>query len=194
MFDREFDYLYLVESDLYHRDLSSLAACEAFLASEPRASGVRTQEFSVRWRWRYSKRLRSLPFHVVRSQVSLTNAVTGEKAWFRRVERMDEVFLSNLHPKLPALNRIAVMDEVFASLANKPNFTETDFFRLMMERHPLIGVYDGGLFHSLISFDDRRDAIMASYTDPAELERLGYQVTRSAQIDTAHAAVNIVCR
>lgn len=191
LFDRDFANLYLVESDLYHDDLNALAKCEAFLANEPRASGVRTQEFSVRWRWRFNKSLRRLPMHVSRSQVSLVNAVTGEKAWFRPVDGAGGIYLSNLHPKLPALNRMSTVEKVFSSLAAMPDFTELDFFRLMMSHQPLIGVFDGGLFHSLVSFEDQHTVVMSSYADSAKMNRLGYLPTRASRISPVQADITI---
>lgn len=177
------DYLYIVESELYHRDLAPLGECERFLAAEPRASGVRTQEFSVRARWRYDKRLRFLPFHVERSHVSLANAVTGEKAWFKAAVGFEGLYLSNLHPKLPALNRISALEAVFENLARRDVFTEQDFFAEMMRLHPLIGVLDGGLFHALFrDWSDRARAVSGSHTPAAELTRLGYLPTRTARI------------
>ncbi len=175
-------YLYIVESDLTHSSLEPLGDCERFLSQEPRAACVRTQEFSVRWRLRFEKRLRLLPFHVERSAISLANAVTGERAWFRRAEGFEGIYLSNLHAKLPALNRLDALERVFARLADADEFTEGDFFREMMRLYPLIGVFDGGLYHSLVSWSDKKDIVTGSWAHPDELRRLGYQATRTARI------------
>lgn len=192
LFGRPFDYLYIVESDLVHWDLVPLGVCERFLESEPRASCVRTQEFSVRWRWRFDKRWQRLPFHVMRSQIILKNAVTEEKAWFRPAAGVEGVYLSNLHAKLPALNRLDALDEVFGELSEMASFTESDFFRLMMKRHPYSGVYDGGLFRSEVSWADRDRFVMASYTDERQLARLGYQPTRAARIERASTGISVM--
>ena len=191
LFGRLFDYLYIVESDLVHWNLVPLGVCERFLESEPRASCVRTQEFSVRWRWRFDKRWQRLPFHVLRSQIMLRNAVTDEKAWFRRAAGVEGVYVSNLHPKLPALNRLDTLDRVFGQLGEMASFTEKDFFRLMMTHHPYSGVYDGGLFCSAVSWADRNRFVMASYTDEGRLARLGYQPTRAAHIERAPAGISV---
>jgi hypothetical protein len=186
--DAAVEYLYIVESDLWHSDLRPLTAAEAFLAATPSASCVRTQEFSVRSRWRFDKRLRRLPFHVVRSQVSLENGVTGERAWFRR-STVPGIYRSNLHAKLPALNRLSALDRVFDQLGQLRDFTEADFFRLTMADYPEIGVLDGGLFHSLISWDDRHTVISGSYGSPSALSALGYQPTRRARITSLEGLV-----
>jgi len=183
LFDRRFKYLYIVESDHYHRDLALLAECEAFLDAEPRASGVRTQEFSVRWRWRYNKRLRGLPFYNSRSAVQMHNAVTGEPAWFRKVPQRTHIYLSNLHTRLPELNRLAALDRTFEQLSAMTKFTETDYFRLMMEDHPLVGVYDGGLYYPL-STPLTPQIISGSFSKVEKLRSIGYETTRTDRIDT----------
>lgn len=181
IFGRDFKYIYLVESDLYHTDLRPLGACEAFLDATPAASCVRTQEFSVRHRWRYSKRLGFLPFHVTRSEIHLINAVDGNKAWFKSCKEHPNIFLSNLHAKIPALNRISAMETVFNSLAAKEKFAEYNFFEEMMKLYPHIGVWDGGLFYSLISRETAK-CMSGSYSSPEALARMGYQQTRYASI------------
>jgi hypothetical protein len=188
---RDFDYLYIVESDLTHSSLVPLGECERFLAQELRASCVRTQEFSVRWRLRFNKRLKMLPFYVERSAIALSNATSGEKAWFQPVDGFPGIFLSNLHAKLPALNRLRSLDAVFARLAQAQEFTEGDFFREMMKEHPLIGVLDGGLFHSIVSYSDRKTSVMASYTAADKLAGLGYKGTRTARIVPVNGQVSI---
>ncbi len=180
--DGDLRYIYIVESDLYHHALAPLAECERFLDVEKRAACVRTQEFSVRWRMRYDKRLRRLPFHVERSSIALSNAVSGERAWFRKVPDFERVHLSNLHAKLPALNRLSALEAVFARLAEAGDFSEGDFFREMMQEHPLVGMYDGGLYHALVSWSDRNRVVMASYASDQELESLGYRATRKSRV------------
>jgi len=174
-----------------HWNLAPLGVCERFLESEPRASCVRTQEFSVRWRWRFDKRWQRLPFHVLRSQIVLRNAVTDEKAWFQPAAVTEGVYLSNLHAKLPALNRLDALDRVFGALSEMASFTERDFFRLMMRCHPYVGVYEGGLFYSAVSWANRDRFVMASYTGEGQLARLGYQPTRAARIERAPMGISV---
>jgi len=178
---RDYKYIYMVESDLTHSDLRPLSLCEAFLNATPTASCVRTQEFSVRWRWRFDKRLKFLPFHVTRSEVHLKNAVTGERAWFKRCADCKGIFLSNLHAKLPALNRLDALVSVFAALAAKGDFTEGDFFVEVLKLYPHIGVLDGGLFHSFFSRLDK-ETLSGSYSSAQVLAQTGYQQTRKAKI------------
>ena len=187
---RDFKYIYLVESDLVHSDLRPLGCCERFLETTPTASSVRTQEFSVRWRCFFDKRLKFLPFHVTRSEVHLKNAITYEKAWFKPSEEHPGIFLSNMHAKLPALNRLDAMDRVFGGLSEKGNILERDFFDEMMKLYPHIGVYDGGLFHSLISRNDKK-ALCGSYSSEKTLAQTGYHQTRKASFQPIPADLSI---
>lgn len=187
--DFECRYVYVIESDLEHSALRPLALCERFLADHAEASSVRTQEFSVAARWRYNKSLKWLPFHVVRSQVSLRNAVNNERASFTKVPAYKGIYLSNLHAKLPALQRLDTLKKVFASLAAMEGFTEFNFFKEMLAQHPMIGVFDGGLFHSLTTWDDRASTVSGSYTSPESLAKLGYQATRTAKISAVQGEV-----
>lgn len=175
-------FIYIIESDLIHWDFSALGECERFLNAESRVSSVRTQEFSVKHRWRYNKRLQFLPFHVERSQVSLKNVITGESATFERAQGFSRLFISNLHPKLPALHRVPLLSSVFERLACKASFTEADFFAEAINEKPLVGVLDGGLYHSLTSWSDRASVISGSYGSVKQLADAGYHSTRACRI------------
>jgi hypothetical protein len=61
----------------------------------------------------------------------------------------------------------------------------------MRERHPYVGVYEGGLFWSAVSWANRDRSVMASYTDERHLGRLGYQPTRAARIEHAPAEISV---
>jgi hypothetical protein len=179
------DFLYTIESDLIHADLAPLGMCERFLDSEPTASSVRTQEFSVRFRWRFDKRLRFLPFHVERSQVSLRNAVTNERAWFRSANGFPGIYLSNLHPKLPSLQRVSLLKEVFNILAARAGFVEGDYFAEAMKARPLIGVLDGGVYHAMSTSGDPATVVSGSWSSPEQQAKVGYFTTRVSNIKVA---------
>ncbi|MCZ8313248.1 MAG: hypothetical protein O9320_20585 [Magnetospirillum sp.] len=182
-------YLYIVESDLWHDSLLPLAECEAFLDLENSAVGVRTQEFSVRGRWRYDKGLSHVPFRKRRSLIHLVNQATGEKAWFKKTS-LNNLWLSNIHAKLPALNRIDALENVFRQLAARETFSEVDFFRLMMAQMPRIGILDGGIWHQLSTLDTS-EVTSGSWSSEAELKKLGYQTTRTASIDRTMPIVSV---
>lgn len=186
---RTYEYIYLVESDLVHHDMHKLRAAEECLQQYPDVGCVRSQEFSVRHRWRFDKRLKFLPFHVTRSEIRLINGTTGEKAWFKPAT-IPGIYLSNMHAKLPALNRLSAMDIVFRALEAKGDFTEMDFFAEMMKLYPHCGLIDGGLFHSVFT-RVRQDQVSGSYSDAATLKKIGYQPTRSARIISVPRKISI---
>jgi hypothetical protein len=179
--NKTYDYIYMIESDLIHTDLHALAECERFLEENSQASCVRTQEFSVRWNWRYNKKLKFLPFRKMRSIVHMHNDVTKEKAWFRKVIGFNNIYLSNLHAKLPALNRMDLMKKIFKELSEMEGFGEPDFFRLSHKHLPNIGVLDGGLWHQLSTLETN-EVISGSYSSPELLKKTGYQETRRSRI------------
>jgi hypothetical protein len=123
-----------------------------------------------------------------RSQISLRNAVTGEKSVFKRVQSFPGIYLSNLHPKLPALQRVDLLSAVFQRLAEKKNFTEKDYFEEAMRIRPQIGVLDGGLYHALSSWSDRKDVISGSYGSANKLQEIGYLQTRICTIESVDSA------
>jgi len=182
-------YLYIVESDLWHDTLLPLADCETFLDTENKAVGVRTQEFSVRGRWRYDKGLSHVPFRKRRSLIHLVNQATGEKAWFKKTG-VKNIWMSNIHAKLPALNRISALENVFRQLASCDAFSEVDFFRLMKAETPQIGILDGGIWHQL-STPDTSEVTSGSWSSEAELKKMGYQTTRTASIDKTTPIVSV---
>ncbi|MEK7802229.1 MAG: glycosyltransferase [Pseudomonadota bacterium] len=187
---RPYKYIYIVESDLYHTDLCALAECAKFLDENPDAACVRTQEFSVRGRWRYDKALNFLPFHITRSEIRLKNLVTGARAWFRK-SSIENIYTSNLHAKLPALNRMYALIRVFENLSERAGFSEGDFFAEIAKNYSTIGVYDGGLFHSLYSREDK-SVMSGSYSSGAQLTQTGYQQTRQSKIIPISQELNIL--
>ena len=55
---KKFKYIYIIESDTFHWDLSVIKDCEKFLLNNKSISSIRTKEFSVKNKWRYDKKLR----------------------------------------------------------------------------------------------------------------------------------------
>ncbi len=182
LLSKDYDFIYMVESDLVHSDLKVLNYCAAFLKENDDCVCVRTQEFKVKFKWRFNKALKYMPFRVKRSIIALKNLVTNEKAWFTPT-KFKNIYKSNLHAKLPALNRMSSMRHCFEILRKKDSFQEWDFFQEMHKLHPNIGVLDGGIFHSLISGDEK-NSLTGSYSDKQKLHETGYKQTRYAQILT----------
>ena len=108
--------------------------------------------------------------------------MTRQKAWFRNVDAKGDVYLSNLHPKLPGLHRVDTLKRVFNKLDKRKAFSEWDFFSEMISIHPNIGVLDGGIFHSINNLEEFGGGLTGSFSTKADLEAAGYLNTRQASI------------
>ena len=84
------------------------------------------------------------------------------------------------------------MKEVFARLREKNGITEMNFIEFYHDLYKVTGVLDGGIFRSMGSVPSE-DVVTGSWTDSTKLEELGYQATRSGQIETDTFTVKQVC-
>jgi len=190
LFDRDYDYLYIIESDLIHKDMQKLEICERFLELNPQVGGVRTQEFSVRFRKLYDKQFHWLPFAKKHSLVAQKNAITGENVWFKKDTLHEGIYLTNFHAKLPALNRIKSLNKVFAALSERSQITEIDFMNLYYREHGLIGLLDGGLYRMKSTALSHH--MSGSYSNASQLQEAGYLNTRIDRIVKSNFKVEIV--
>ena len=187
LFGRSYAYIYIIESDLEHRNMFRLAACERFLDEYSEVGGVRTQEFSVKWRMLYDKRYHWSPFVRRHSLVSQNNAITGERVWFKGVDGYNHICLTNFHAKLPALNRLDSLTKVFADLSKQENITELDFMHLYYNLHPVMALLDGGIYR-MLSYSETNH-VSGSYSSPQQLAEVGYYDTRIDRVVSAGFSV-----
>jgi hypothetical protein len=176
LFSRQYKYLYIIESDLEHRNMHRLDACEQFLKRHPEIGGIRTQEFSIKWRMLYDKKYHWLPFARRHSLVSQNNAITGERVWFRHGDVANGIWLTNFHAKLPALNRMESLTAVFETLSRNEQVTELDFMHEYYRLHPTMAILDGGIYHMLSSSGTKH--LSGSYSSASQLSETGYHNTR----------------
>lgn len=177
IFNRDYKYIYIIESDLLHYDFDRIWACENFLNLHPIIGSVRTQEFSVRLKFLYDKKYTWLPFSRENSVVSQLNAVTKEKIWFKLTDPKNKIWITNFHTKLPALNRISAMKEVFRGLCiSSESVSEMQFIKRYHDIYKLTAVLDGGIYKIMNSINSH--GLSGSYSKPEELEKFGYRATR----------------
>lgn len=179
MKDNPPDYTYIIESDMIHYDFKALSECIKFLDEHPDIGSVRLHEYSIKNKHLYNK---DVPVPGSRSSLwqSHTNKVTNQPVVHHHI--IGRFWATNFLTQLPALNRYGTMKRVFDKLHDKGRFTEPDFQQLYHEEMPLISIIDGGIFNcDLNSYGTK--VITGSWTDPKELERLGYVATRQATID-----------
>lgn len=177
---RDYDYIYIIESDLIHRDMKRLDYCEDFLINNPNVGGIRTQNFSVKFKVFYNKKYHWIPFVNKSSLVSQKNPITGDSVWFDLVNKDAKIYLTNFHAKLPSLNRVHAMKKVFKKLEAKKNITEFDFMKLYFKEYPLMGILDGGLYKMLSSIET--SYVSGSYSTYDQLKKIGYSNTRIDEI------------
>ncbi len=178
-----FKYIYIIESDNFHYSLGQLGEIINFMDENVSVISTRTQEFSVKFRWRYNKALRWIPFRKVRSLITLKNLVNNEKAYFYRAPNYPSIYFTNLHTKLPAVNRLVNIKRAFRNLQELSNFTESDFFRFMNEKNYESAVLDKGIFYTLIKHSDSKSIESGSWIDNFEGKVNEYLPTRYSKIE-----------
>ena len=177
IFNRDFKYIYIIESDLYHYDFDRIWACENFLNLNPNVGSVRTQEFSVKFKFLYDKKYTWLPFTRKNSVVSQLNAVTKENIWFKLADLKSRIWITNFHTKLPALNRTSAMKDVFERLCiSCESVSEMQFIEHYQDVYKLTAVLDGGIYKIMNSINSH--GLSGSYSKPAELKKYDYRATR----------------
>lgn len=185
------NYVYIVESDNIHYNLSKLDNARRLLQDMPSIASVRAQEFSVRCRWLYGKEKRLMFFRKKRSLVSLRNLATGEKAKFIKPSNFRGVYVANWHAKLPSLHRTDILISVFDQLEQLSEFTENDFFSIMSLHTPLIGVIDGGCYFTKSNYSNRRNVLSGSWLGEYEESDIDYQPTRRSKINLPTKSENL---
>jgi hypothetical protein len=177
---KKYKYIYLIESDLIHYNIQALKECELFLDNNFDVGGVRTQKFSVRFRWLFDKKFHFLPFVFKSSLVSQINPFTNQKVWFEKVSDFRGIYKSNFHAKLPALNRIKLMKKVFSKLVQIHKISELDFMRFYFELNPIYSVLDRGIFYQLSSISSEH--VSGSWSSDSSLVEINYKRTRNDRI------------
>lgn len=176
------EYIYIVESDHIHFAPNKLNDVLESLDSYPHIYCARVAEFSVRYRYFYSKESRLLPFKKKRSLVSTRNAITKQKTSFVPIEENSVIYLSNWHARLPSVFRYVALRESFRQLALLPSFTEHHFFEIMHNQSNHILVLDRGIFYPASSASNSKNVLSGSWMQNYNGKTEGYQPTRIAKL------------
>ena len=172
-------YTYVIESDMMHYDFNKIWTCADYLDVHPDVGAVRLHEYSIENYHLYNKD-KPLPNSRRNLWQSHTNKVTGNDVQLIEPTKGD-VWETTFLTQLPALNRYETLRDVFAELGTLEGFIEPDFQRLYWQRFQKTGILDGGIYHCDLNTYGTK-TITGSWTNPAELERLGYQATRAGRI------------
>lgn len=176
----KYEYVYIIESDHFHFALEKIENCEQALEKYPHLGSVRAQEYSVAESHLYNKTLRH-PQGRPYAWVSHVNAATGAPVKLNVLDPKLQVYESNFLTCLHSVNRIAPLKAVFDELSRLDKFSEHDFQRMYMERYPVIGQLDGGVFHARLGFTPENPrSLSGSWSH--DVSQYGYKETRRDRI------------
>lgn len=180
------DYTYIIESDMIHyRMKEGLAASEAFLDERRDVGSVRLHEYSVKDSHLYDKD-NPQPGSKQTIWQRHVNRVTGDRVKHKLADKKNGIWTNNFLTQLPALNRTYSMRFVFEQLLRLGRFTELDFQRLYWQLHPQTAILDGGMWHMEPGAYGGK-ALTGSWSNPALLEKIGYQNSRFGSIEPPSA-------
>lgn len=178
-------YLHIIESDLFIKTLEPLIEISNTLDKFVNLHMARTQEFSVRYSWRFNKKYSFLPypFHVRRSQVDLKNTSNLLDFRYKLIANLSnyKLYSTNLNAKLPGLHKIESLRMVIYELAKLGSFSEKNFFKVYSKLSNTIAMLDKGIWYSLTD-SKKYSKDTGSYGDPLYLSEIGYQETRYSSI------------
>lgn len=178
---REYDYVYVIESDMIHYAPERLADAEALLHDYPDIGAVRCQEYSIELRQLYDK---DHPQRDSRRWAwqSSTNRFTGERIEFTQIDGRFGMYRTNFLTQLPALNRFKTVEHAMTSLRSRESFAEPDFQRACFDAYPINAIIDGGVYHARLSAQGT-GTLTGSWTSPSEMQAVGYRTTRVDKIE-----------
>lgn len=180
--DKNYEFVYVIESDCLHYDIEQIPYCEQALKDNPELASIRCQEFSVANRHLYDK-MRQQKDSVKYAWVNQTNTITGGRVEFEKLEGYNNrIYKSNFLNQIPALNRLEDMKDVFDGLLLMGSFEEQDFRRLYHDKYKHVGILDGGMWDSFLGNVTTAIAT-ASHTPIQEFEKMGYRTTRQATME-----------
>lgn len=173
-----FEYTYIIESDMMHYQFNRIYQCESYLDKNPQIGAVRLHEYSVANRHLYNK---DIPHADSRRTLWLshTNKVNNKPVAIEYGE--GDIWNASFLTQLPALNRSATMKRAFAKLHELNSFCELDFQRFYYDEYQVNAILDGGLFNCPLSSYGSK-TLTGSWSSEAELRSVGYKSTRYARI------------
>ncbi len=179
----EYEFIYIIESDTIHESLMPIVLCAKALEKHLDVCTVRTQKFSRKKPLKYNKKYSFLPafIHDYANAVSFINHLTNEKGSFAALNDFENLYRTNLHPKLPGLHRIKELREIFNYLSNFSEFSEMDFYRIAGERFSQVLIHEPGFWKTLVSSRDN-GTLSGSFSNENFLAQLGYMATRNSKI------------
>lgn len=172
------EYTYIIESDMMHYAFHKIYHAEHILNSNHDIGSVRLHEYSVENKHLYNKDVPRKDSIITRWQ-SHHNKVTQKPIEFEILT--NGFWKTTFLTQLPALNRYSTLKKVFSQL-NKDKFTEIDFQTLYWNFYQKTAICDGGIYYCNDGGPNSQVVVNGSWTPVALLDKIGYQLTRVANI------------
>ena len=181
IFNKNFDFFYVIESDLLHYKMEKLMIAQDFLDKNPDVGSVRTQKFSVFWKILYRKG--SFLSSWTHDSFNFTAIPTGEKMSLEKSKTHPDIYITNMHAKLVGLNRMELIKKIFSILQTKDKVTELDFFTEYFKYYKKTAMLNGGIFtEKLASRLQRHQVVTGSHITNQITQKTGYMGTRISYI------------
>lgn len=188
IFKKEFDFVYIIESDMMHYNFFKLKEATEYLYQNSDVGSVRTQKFSIMFRKFYEKS--SILSRFTHDAINPISFPSGEKSWFIKSKHYKYLFKSNIHAKLVGLNRLDNMIDIFTELKNIKRIGEEDFFKLSFKNYKFNGIINGGIFTEKLASRLKNGVPRGSYSSNNINPKINYKATRTDMINTKGFNVN----
>ena len=181
MLGREYEYVYVIESDEIHYAANKLVECENVLDMNSAYGSVYTQEFSVDDIHLYDK---TRPNKDSRTWAwkGLRSPKSGKRVVFETLCSIGDAhfYSSELAPQVCALNRTKFLDRAFENLSRLEIFNESHFWNEYFAEYDKTALLNGGMFHCKLV--NEHSARAGSLISPQQVHIEGYRQTRTDQI------------
>ena len=189
--NKDYEYVYVIESDLIHYAAHKLPAVERFLDENADVGHVRCEEFEYLNRHLYNK---DFPVKDSRRYAwcKQFNAVSNSRIWFSEpiLVQGTELRKMNFVAKVPAMNRLLFFKLALEDLKKAREFTEFDFQKAFYRYSQVSAFVEGGIFHSKLTNADS-SMLSGSTAATTVLEHVGYVGTRTACLITAESRYQV---
>lgn len=180
-FDPNIRFIYSIESDCIHDRIDRLVECENYLDDNPDVGMIRTQEFHVRQKHLYDK---GNPLSISRRYAwqSLVNRFrNNEKVYFS--EDTENIYRTNMTAVVCGLSRIVDVKNALNQISMLERLSEADYQKYFDNLYKENAIYDGGLFHSKLSFET--GVVAGSRVETHG--QTGYRFTQNDRIDDSNS-------
>lgn len=173
--NKEYDYVYIMESDCVHYNIDQLNDGIKLMELEPELGMLRAAEFSLKNKHLYDKARRH-PDSITSEWFTQSNYFTKEPATYEYT-KVPGALKTNLVAKVCGLHRVLSLKEVLSQLVGW--FIEVDFQRFYHEKHPFNAILDGGIYNSTAAYEPN---VIAGSLVKEAVDENGYRKTREGFI------------